>query len=278
MIDNIKKSIKNYRSICQKNDEENYFFDKYIFRKISIFFTILFIKMKIGSNTTTFVSLIFCLLACFFLMHNTTSMLILSLSCILLYYTLDHVDGELARYYIKTGINKPSIKGQYFDQLVHLFSANLFLFFIGLSVYWKFNLSIFIILGFISCIGLSSFPNLMASKLVLQNIVKKPGFAAEPSYLKIFDKIEQKREAINIVKNGRGFKKYQKIAGEMLIFPGSVILCAVTILFDILITDISILGICFNFRMALLLTLTPVYVTKLIKDWISWMIRFNDVA
>ena len=49
-------NLQQYRQLCQKNESENYLLDKLIFRKISIFITILFIKLKITSNQVTFLA------------------------------------------------------------------------------------------------------------------------------------------------------------------------------------------------------------------------------
>ena len=127
--------VKEYRALCQKNEQENYFFDKYVFRKISIYFTIFFIRLKVSANQATFLSLLAALSSCYFLMFNSPPMMLMAVLLVFLYHMLDHVDGELARYYIAKGWQKPSIQGQYFDVLIHKYSTNLMLFFLGISVY-----------------------------------------------------------------------------------------------------------------------------------------------
>lgn len=270
--------IKEYRLLCQKNENENYFFDKYIFRKISIFFTIVFIKLGIRANPTTFISLVCCLAACFFLTSNDKAFLIASMICIFMFYTLDHVDGELARYYIKKGLQKPALAGQYFDVLVHKYSANLFLFFFSYAVFIQYNYTWMLILGFVSCIGLSGFPTVVAAKVLMQKVGITYENGMSDELKKAIRVTEQKADAVEIIQNGKGFRKFKKLLGEALVFPGGVLLCIVVLLMDVVLTDLYFYDYGFNFRMLLVIGLTPVYILKMILDSLTWMKIFKKIS
>ena len=75
-------NLQQYRQLCQKNESENYLLDKLIFRKISIFITILFIKLKITSNQATFLSLLASLASLYFLTFNTWLVLLTDVALI----------------------------------------------------------------------------------------------------------------------------------------------------------------------------------------------------
>ena len=168
-------AVERYRRLCQKNESENYLLDKYIFRKISIYFTIVAIKLGLTANQATFLSLLAALGSLYFLMLNTARDLLAAAVLIFLYYILDHVDGELARYHIATGRQTPSLQGHYFDLLVHRYSSNLMLFFMAISVYRLFGYEYAVLLGFVACIGVSSFPNVVAAHVLAGRLAHDPG-------------------------------------------------------------------------------------------------------
>jgi len=271
-------NIQAYRDLCLKNDEENYFFDKYFFRKISIFFSILFIKLKVSANTATFISLLSCIAACVLIIINTPLTLVLAAIAIILYYILDHVDGELARYYIRKKIRKPSVNGQYFDQLVHKYSTNLFLFFFGLTIFDQYGYRIFLYIGFIACMALSGFPGIMASKVFIQTIANKTDILKDPAVMMVMKRLEQKKETVTVMNQKMNMTKLKKIMGEALVFPGGVLLCVTALVLDAFFFQLQYREYHYNFRMILLVLLTPVYLLKTIIDWIDWMKHFRSVA
>ncbi|MBN2770063.1 MAG: CDP-alcohol phosphatidyltransferase family protein [Spirochaetes bacterium] len=270
--------IEEYRKLCQKNENENYFFDKYVFRKISIYFTIFFIFTGFSANTVTFLSLLCSIGASWFALFNTDIALSLVVILIFLYYILDHVDGELARYLINKGKMKPSLVGAYFDQLVHKYSANLILFSFGYAVFTKYEYTWALFTGFICCIGLSGFPNLLNYKVILQKIITDPDIMQKAEYKELLDRCDQKGNSIKIIQKGLGLKKYKKIAGEILVFPGGVLLCAIAALLDLVFIDIEYMGFGFNFRLLLIVGLTPVYLLKVVLDWKKWMIQLKNAS
>ena len=73
-----------------KNEEENYLLDKLIFRRISIFLTIILIKFRIRPNQATLLSLLSSLASLYFLTFNSRREMLIAAFLILLYYLLDH--------------------------------------------------------------------------------------------------------------------------------------------------------------------------------------------
>lgn len=270
-------AIKKYREICQKNENENYFFDRYFFRKISIYFTIVFIKLKIKANQATFLSLIAALAACYFLTFNSTAMMAAAVICIFLYHMLDHVDGELARYYIFKGLQKPSLKGQYFDVLIHKYSTNLMLFFVGISIYNLYGYPFAVYLGFAACIGMSAFPNLLASQVIVQKIAGDKAVVANEHVKEILYLLEKKQEQINKMRSKNIKQKVRKITTELLFFPGALILIMVVVTLDIFSGDLSLFNFEINIRLLFLLIVTPVYLANAARQAIKWMKKYESI-
>ena len=112
------KQIKELRRICQESRYENEggmpWFERKFYRRFSIYFTKIFLKIGISANQATLLSLISALFGGLFLIFaNNTLYLLISALFLILCLVLDRVDGEIARY------NKSaSIFGEYFDFMV----------------------------------------------------------------------------------------------------------------------------------------------------------------
>lgn len=269
--------VQRYRELCQKNQEENYFFDKYFFRKISIYFTILFIRLNIRANHATFLSLLAVLGSCYFLMSNSPINMAIAVLLIFLYHLLDHVDGELARYYLAVGLQKPSIQGKYFDVLIHKYSTNLMLFFIGISVYRFYGYEFAVILGFAACIGMSAFPNLIASQVIVQRIAKDNNSVFEESVQEILYLLEKKRDQINKMQQAKAAVKARKLITEMLFFPGALFLIMMVVTADIFYGGFLLFSYEVNVRLLFLLFITPIYLANALRQSRKWIRMFEKV-
>jgi phosphatidylglycerophosphate synthase len=269
--------IAEYRKVCQKNEEENYFFDKYIFRKISIYFTVIFIKLKVTANQATFLSLLAALGSCYFLMSNNPLLMATAVLLVFAYHMLDHVDGELARYYINRGQQQPSLQGQYFDVLIHKYSTNLMLFFLGISVFRLYEYKFAVILGFVACIGLSAFPNLMAAQVIIQKIAGDQNQAMDHHVEEVLFLLEKKREQIKKIRQRNLPQKAKKLLSELLFFPGCLILIMVVVTMDIVNGGFALFSREVNMRLLFLLFITPVYLANTVRQSIKWMRKYSHI-
>jgi len=111
------ESITELRKICQESRYENEggmpWFERNFYRRISIYFTKICLKIGISANQATLFSLIFGLFSGFFLIFTNTVSWIIAALFLILCLIFDRVDGEISRY------NKSSSKsGAHFDFLV----------------------------------------------------------------------------------------------------------------------------------------------------------------
>lgn len=110
-----KVPFKKLRELCQPNKPRSW--SEQITRKYSIFITWFVIKLPITANQVTLMSIIFSLMGMsFFIISNSFFIWFLAVFIFFISYSLDCVDGEVARY---RGIS--SLSGLYFDR----FSASL---------------------------------------------------------------------------------------------------------------------------------------------------------
>ena len=270
--------ISEYRQLCQKNEQENYLVDKYIMRKISIYFTILFIKLRFPANLATFLSLLASLGSCYFLLQNTPTAMVLGPALIFTYYMLDHVDGELARFYIKQGRQQPSLQGQYFDVLIHKYSTNLMLFSLGVSVYKLFNYRFAVILGFAACICFSAFPNLLAAQVIIQKLAQQKEAVEDEAVQDVLNLLEKKQEQIKKINSTNPLDRLKKIITELLFFPGALISIMLVTLSDLVISPFTILNYSVNIRLLFLLAVTPIYLANALRQALKWLHKFQQIA
>ena len=86
-------------------------YGKWIMRRVSIYVTWLFVRLGLGPNLVTFLSLLFALMGIASLAAGKFGIGILALN---FWYLLDHVDGELARLR-----NVSSLSGTFFDTVIN---------------------------------------------------------------------------------------------------------------------------------------------------------------
>ena len=111
------EQIKELRKICQESRYENEggmpWFERNFYRRLSIYFTKIFLKIDVSANQVTLLSLIFALFGGLFLIFTDIMYWVISALFLILCLIFDRVDGEIARY------NKSSSKlGAHFDLMV----------------------------------------------------------------------------------------------------------------------------------------------------------------
>jgi len=90
----------------------------YLYRKLSVPFTYLFINLSITPNTITILQYFLCIFGFVFLVMGTYKTLIIGLVFYILFYNFDSADGDVART-----TNQKSIEGIFFDEISHYFFA-----------------------------------------------------------------------------------------------------------------------------------------------------------
>ena len=164
------KSIKSYRKICQtshiRDDGESGV--KLLFRKVSIYFTILLIFFKFKPNSVTVLSILvgFFSAISFYLGSLNLGSILLFISI-----TLDFSDGEVARYN-----SSGSLEGEYLDLILHWILHPIILSSVTLYVFNNDTSdTYFLIFGFLSVIGsiLISLVRTYAKYIVLWLNIKK---------------------------------------------------------------------------------------------------------
>ena len=137
------ESIKKLREICQKPVlHSNGWYQRKFVRKISIYFTWLFIQFRMSGNFASLFMIITGIIASYLFTFGAYLYYILGFLVLQFWFILDHVDGELARYWKKT-----SMKGVFLDKINHHMIHPLIFLCIGIGLYKQFNNSLMLILG-----------------------------------------------------------------------------------------------------------------------------------
>ena len=193
------ESIKKLREICQKPVIHlNTWYPRNVARKISIYFTWLFIPLKISGNAASIIMLITGLIATFFFALGGYWNYFIGVLVLQLWFILDHVDGELARYW-----KKASAKGIFIDKLNHHIVHPFIFLSLGIGMYTQFNKPLMLILG-----GVTAYFLLLQD---LINIDKKDAITAS-NIFKTKKELKQKLGFRNII--------FKKISAIIYKFPG----------------------------------------------------------
>lgn len=155
------ESIKELKRICQSTvKKEEYWYMRYICRNISIYLTRLFIPTRITANQVTFLSIITALASGIFFAFGNRWAVLLGAALFQLWYLIDCVDGEIARYRryederkITTNKITFNMTGFFFDSYAHYFLTPYLFVCIGLGQYLQSSHIVVLLLG--SAAGIS---------------------------------------------------------------------------------------------------------------------------
>jgi len=146
--------LKELNRICQKPRyrEAGNWMVRNILRDAALPVTWLLLHTSVTANQVTLISLIIGLIGiCFFALPASGAFLF-GAFLLQLWYYLDHVDGQIARYR-KTA----SLTGRFFDFMTHHLIHGLVFFFLALFVYQSTGAFLFVLWGFFASIAMMMF-------------------------------------------------------------------------------------------------------------------------
>jgi phosphatidylglycerophosphate synthase len=127
------ESIKELRRICQAERRPyDTWHGIYIARPISIYITIVFLKLGISANAATGIFLAVGVIGSVLLAFGDRGLFFAGALFLQLWYLIDHVDGEIARYK-----KQSTFTGVYFDKICHYIVHPLIFLCIGLGIYLR---------------------------------------------------------------------------------------------------------------------------------------------
>ncbi|MFH0732455.1 MAG: CDP-alcohol phosphatidyltransferase family protein [Candidatus Omnitrophota bacterium] len=128
------ESISQLRTICQKPREQyDVWYGKFVARRFSIYITRVFLAMNLTPNTATSIFLLTGIVACVFFTEGSKIGAFTAALFLQLWYILDHVDGEIARYR-----NTSTVTGIYYDNICHYIIHPLVFIGIGYGLWRKY--------------------------------------------------------------------------------------------------------------------------------------------
>jgi phosphatidylglycerophosphate synthase len=139
----LSHSIDELRAICQTRIEKQPFYERRFARLFSIYITRVLILTPITANQTTLLYILVGILAASCFTFGTVGLNIAGIVLLQLWYIMDCVDGEVARYRGTT-----SVTGVYLDLLSHYIAHPLVIACIGWGLFRKFDDSKALIFAF----------------------------------------------------------------------------------------------------------------------------------
>lgn len=228
-------SYAEFRAIADKGADENYLIDKYLFRRITMVGSWLFSFTRVSPDVVTGLSLVLSIGSVWFFMQQSTGALVVGCALIFVYHYLDHVDGELARYYAATRGRRAGIAGAYFDVLCHSFTVNIWLPAIAFGVYAVTDQPLVMLLGILSMPVMSGFSNFVAAQLLVLQLQKDPNLLTREEGRAAVAELSGKPRQIAAVQAGvRSRAGGVKLAKEIVSYPGMILLVVFAVLADAL--------------------------------------------
>lgn len=264
--------LREFRRVVQKGATENYFIDKYLFRHISLFGSYAMARLGVQPNTVTALSLACTLTAVWFLMQTSAVALLIGCALILMYHYLDHVDGELARFYQATKGAQYGISGVYFDVLCHSFTANLWLPAIAFAVYRETGQPLVVLLGIAAMPAMSSFAQLVGTHVFSMQLVKDPQLLQTAPGQDALQVLSGRHRQVAVVQAGL-FNRAgaAKLAKEIVGYPGMIFLIVLAVMVDLITGGVWA-------RLAILVILTGFHGANNVRRAVRIMRRFRQIA
>ena len=237
-------NIKELKKICQPKG--GFWLARNIYRPISVWITYLVVKTPLNANMISVIGALFLVAGALFLVSLNRNLYFVSAIFLQLSVLLDHVDGEVARYWKSAGYG-----GKYMDLLGHTIGMPILFICLGLNIYFQFDYKIFLYLSVL--IGVAMAPisradkDFLLVKLMRAKIKKHREFGEEIEEKRwssvIVSSLNQRRDFKNFVKIGIKFIK--KFLDE--IFPK--LLISVAIILDLIFSPFSLFGYLVNFKL-----------------------------
>jgi phosphatidylglycerophosphate synthase len=134
-----------FKGVQEKSRKKNYNSSNnlhWFSSRLSIYFTFLFVKMQFTADRVTSLFFLTGLIGSFLYVSTAPLVTFIGYLCFRLHIILDLSDGEVARFN-----NSYSIKGAYWDAMIHSVLNPLYVLFICFSYYQMFQNNIFLIIS-----------------------------------------------------------------------------------------------------------------------------------
>lgn len=180
------ESIAQLREICQttaQKDRSNVYM-RYVCRSLSIYLTRLILPTKITANQISFVMILTGMTSTLWFISGSKPMFFVGAVSLQLWYLLDCMDGEVARYryYQATkSIIKDKVQsgmtGTYYDGINHYIVNLLVPAALGMGLYFKTGGFVYVLMGLFTALGqvLMLAMNDVQARILLAHIKKYPG-------------------------------------------------------------------------------------------------------
>ncbi|MFC1570476.1 hypothetical protein ACFL4E_01705 [Candidatus Omnitrophota bacterium] len=165
--------IKALREKCQSSRKScDTWYGLNFARKISIYITCLFVKIRINAMGATTIFLLNGIAAALVFSFGGRVSTLIGALLLQLWYVMDHVDGEVARYN-----EESSLTGVYYDEVVHYIVHPLVFFGIGFGLFQIKGNMIYIVSGMLAGLSIMLLSIIVDIKKVvlLSNTEKKEG-------------------------------------------------------------------------------------------------------
>jgi phosphatidylglycerophosphate synthase len=163
-------NLHELREIVGKT-KEPFWISRLTWRRISFYATWLCVKLHISANIVTIVSFIAGMAGAVLFCWRELKLMLTGLLLIYIWWFLDHIDGEVARYEIKVLSRKRELSGDYLDVLVHRWVLPLIHLCLGIGLMRTSGQWWYVLIGAVAASAYVGFTRTEAASLALAYIV-----------------------------------------------------------------------------------------------------------
>lgn len=227
------------RQECQKGQGEIFLISHFVYRPVTLHITKLYASFRLSANAATVHSCIAALIAAAAVLWPSPWTFLVAAAGLQIYFTLDHVDGELARLWIWTGHAKPNPSGAFLDCWVHYHSVNLVFSCLGFGLAMQSGNIVWCVVGVLGSNLLGNFTKLTLARTMLRDsdrLVASDGTRTLAHHATDTEP--------PVFHPGRSrLKQIGRTARELLGYPGPLVILSVTLTAD---ATVSLAGDAFS--------------------------------
>ena len=224
------------RKICQKGEGEIFLVSAHVYRPFTIYVTRLYLLLGIRSNIATLHSLMAGLIAAGFALGSQPIHLAMAAAFLQLYFVLDHVDGEVARFDLHRGKQQPSAAGEFFDFWTHFHTVNLVFALIGLGLFVQTGNLLWALLGIAACNISGNFQRMALARTVLCAVARRQMNLDDAKLAPVLDVCCDFSRKQRFAGKLPLKKTIELMVSEAFGFPGNILALTIVLLIDALVS------------------------------------------
>jgi hypothetical protein len=173
---NSQPTVSEIKAVVRKGERDPIWISNIFWRPVSVYVTWGALRLGVSARTVTTISAVCAIAGSLVLLRATPASYVWSAVLIQVFFLLDHVDGEVARFQKSIdSANLRDFSGAFYDRIVHYFQGTSFYFCLAAALWSNDERLVWLLLGVLGVVGSGGFPRFVASYELLGIVLKHRG-------------------------------------------------------------------------------------------------------